>query len=88
MKPSDVLPDSINSVQKNGLTIRKGTIGAFTVNLEILEKAQEGDEEYREAEADLLSLVPALKELRFFDFYDLKSERAKKIIQKNFPGVC
>lgn len=66
MKPKDVLPDELNSVEKDGVTIRKGTIGAFTENIKIIERCSEKEDAYKVAVVDLLSLVPALEKLGFF----------------------
>lgn len=87
MKPKDLLPDEINSVEKDGITIRKGTIGAFTENIKIIESFDEGDSKFSEAVSDLLELVPALQKLGFFDFYSVKSVKVRTLIQERFPDL-
>ena len=87
MKPKDILPDEVNSVEKDGVIIRKGTIGAFTENIRIIESSHESERAYNEASADLLRLIPALQKLRFFDFYSVKSARARKLIQQAYPTI-
>ena len=33
MQPQDILPDHQNEVQVNGLTVRKGSVGAFLASV-------------------------------------------------------
>jgi hypothetical protein len=87
MKPKDILPDHINEVTKDGVTIRKGTIGAFTENIKIIESLNEGDNTYKNAVTDLLSLIPALKQLSFFEYYSIKSEKVRELLKIPHPEL-
>jgi hypothetical protein len=87
MKPDEILPNEVNSVEKDGITIRKGTVGAFTANIKIIENAENGPETRSAAIKDLLSLVPALQKLEFFEFYSIRSGEVRKIIKAEYPEI-
>jgi hypothetical protein len=90
MKPKDILPDEIDSVEKGGVLIRKGTIGAFTENIKLIESTSamnEQSEDFKNAVTDLLSLIPALQQLKFFEFYSVKSVKVRTIIRNAFPKL-
>ena len=66
MKASEILPDEQNTTKINGITIRKGSVGAFLANWRVLQDASRANE-HASAKADLLELLPALKELGLFE---------------------
>lgn len=74
MKPHDILPDDTNSVVLDGVTVRKGTVGAFIVNARVL--ADEGSDAAARAAAleDALALVPAMERLGVFDVFRISDE--------------
>ncbi|URX63109.1 hypothetical protein KR767_03295 [Luteibacter anthropi] len=74
MKPHDILPDDTNSVVLDGVTVRKGTVGAFIVNARVL--ADEGSDTAARAAAleDALALVPAMERLGVFDVFRISDE--------------
>jgi hypothetical protein len=56
VKPEDILSDTENTTNINGLTIRKGTIAAFLKNIEILENSET-------TEQQKANVIYAMKEL-------------------------
>ena len=43
MQPQDILPDHQNEVQVNGLTVRKGSVGAFLASVRDWQDAASND---------------------------------------------
>jgi len=80
MKAEQVLPDEQNFVESNGLVVRKGSVAAFIANALILQDPNASAAERAEAESDLRELIPALKQLRLFEVFSLKSERLRSLV--------
>jgi hypothetical protein len=87
MKPQDILPDNINSVEKDGVVVRKGTLGAFTENIRMIDESLVGTPQKIEAVQDLYELIPALIKLKFFDYYKIRSDKVRKIILERYPNL-
>ena len=73
MQAQDVLPDGQDFVVRNGLTLRKGSVGAFLVNAQLLQDPNATLEARQAAERDLIALLPALEALGLFDVFELRS---------------
>ena len=73
MQAQDVLPEGQDFVVRNGLTLRKGSVGAFLVNAQVLQDPNATAEARQAAEHDLVSLLPALEALGLFDVFELRS---------------
>ena len=73
MQAQDVLPDGQDFVVRNGLTLRKGSVGAFLVNAQVLQDPNATAEARQAAERDLVALLPALEALGLFDVFELRS---------------
>ncbi len=85
MRPEQILSDEDNSRKlSNGATIRKGSIAAFMVNIDIIDREPETSEAYREALNDLISLIPAMEGIGVFNHFSLKSAKAGKIIEEYY----
>jgi len=67
MRPEDLLPDDHDHVQRAGITVRKGSVGAFLANATILLDAGQDAAARNAAERDLLTLLPGLHALGLFD---------------------
>ena len=67
MRPEDVLPDDVNRGEINGVSIRKGSVGAFLANARILADPAASAEDRAAAERDLVALLPAMRALGLFD---------------------
>src|SRR5271155_6054698 len=53
MKPEEVLPDDVNDTVRDGVSIRKGSVGAFLSNARVLRDAAKPPDEREAARADL-----------------------------------
>ena len=86
MKPQDILPDNINSVEINGQVLRKGSVAAFMANLSIIEQPANYPE-YENAVKDLIELTPILETLGVFKHFRLRSEKAITLITDIYPHL-
>lgn len=66
MQPHDILPDHQNDVQVNGLTVRKGSVGAFLASVRDWQDPAGDSATRAAAETDLRSLLPGLHALGLF----------------------
>lgn len=69
MKPQDILPDDVNSFELAGVTVRKGTIGAFIVNARVLADSTSDATARDTAMEDALALIPAMERLGVFEVF-------------------
>ncbi len=53
--------------------MRKGSVGAFLVNAQLLQDPNATTEARQAAERDLVSLLPVLEALGLFDVFELRS---------------
>ena len=80
MRAEDVLADQQNQGQFNGVTVRKGTVGAFLANArQWLDDASSIDEK-AVAERDILDALPALHALGLFDILQVRDTALRKLV--------
>lgn len=60
VRPEDVISDAVNSVEFNGVNVRKGTVGAILANAKILAAHDSTVEEKTAAKAMIKELAPAV----------------------------
>jgi len=80
MKPSDILPDDVNSVERQGRIFRKGSVAAFVANVKLLESEMTPPDERQAATRDLLELAPALRDLGIFEVFSIRSPKIQKLV--------
>jgi hypothetical protein len=80
MQAQDVLPDDVDHGQFNGVTVRKGTVGAFLANARMwLDPAT--TEEARAAVArDMIAAIPALTALGLFEMLAIRDDRLRALL--------
>lgn len=83
MKPEDILTDDVNVREFGSETVRKGSVGAFLANARIIEENPVGSAKYNQAVSDLIALIPKLKALGLFDFFDLKPGKVRQLIEES-----
>ncbi|MCU1014498.1 hypothetical protein [Stenotrophomonas maltophilia] len=66
MQPHDILPDHQNDVHVNGVTVRKGSVGAFLASVRDWQDPASDPATRATAEADLRALLPGLHALGLF----------------------
>lgn len=87
MKPETLLPDHIDAVQANGVTVRKGSVGAFLASWRVLSDPSQSDASHAAAKADLIALVPALDALGLFDVFEARDPQLRELIAQGRGGA-
>jgi hypothetical protein len=82
MRAEDLLPDDVNQGQFNGVTVRKGSVGAFLVNARVLSDPAASAESRAAAERDILAALPALRAIGLFDVLQVRDERLRALVEK------
>ncbi|KAF1007917.1 MAG: hypothetical protein GAK28_01393 [Luteibacter sp.] len=80
MKPQDILPDDVNSFELAGVTVRKGTIGAFIVNARVLTDPASDAAARAAALEDALALVPAMEQLGVFEVFRIADTDLAEVV--------
>ena len=82
MRAEDVLPDEQNEGQFNGISVRKGTVGAFLGNASLWLDESVSSVERSTAERDILDALPALHALGLFDILQVRDTRLRELLAK------
>jgi hypothetical protein len=82
VKASDILPGDVNSIEKNGKLLRKGSVAAFIANAKAIDAEGTPPEVRRACEADLRDLVPVLVEVGVFEVFAVRSSRVQAIMDE------
>ncbi|PJJ22024.1 hypothetical protein SAMN05216517_11456 [Janthinobacterium sp. OK676] len=80
MRAEDVLPDQQNQGQFNGVTVRKGTVGAFLANARLWLDEPSGSAERSIAERDIVDALPALHALGLFDILQVRDAALRELV--------
>ena len=80
MRADDVLADQQNQGQFNGVTVRKGTVGAFLANARLWLDETTSDAERGIAERDILDALPALHALGLFDILQVRDLALRELV--------
>lgn len=72
MRAEDLLPDHLDQGLFNGITVRKGTVGAFLINARVLLDAQSPEPLRTLAREDILQALPALRALGVFEVLEVR----------------
>jgi hypothetical protein len=81
MKAHDILPEGVDTLERNGRVLRKGSVAAFIANAKLLDAADTPADARRTAEADLRELVPVLVEVGVFDVFEVRSPRIRALVE-------
>jgi hypothetical protein len=78
--PEHLMPDEANFAEVNGITVRKGTMGAFLANLRIL-SSMPHDAPDREAVVEQCrQALPTMRENGLFDLFIFRSPELAEAI--------
>ncbi|KKO65291.1 hypothetical protein VM94_00823 [Janthinobacterium sp. KBS0711] len=80
MRAEDVLPDQQNQSQFNGVTVRKGTVGAFLANARLWLDENSSIAERSTAERDIADALPALHALGLFDILQVREPALRELV--------
>jgi hypothetical protein len=81
MRAEDILPDDINQASVNGVTVRKGSIGAFLANARVLADPAASAEARAVAEHDIIEGLPALRALGLFDLLQIRDAGLRAFVE-------
>ena len=80
MRAQDVLPDDVNQSSFNGVTVRKGSVGAFLANARILADPAASTAERAAAERDIIKILPALRALGLFEVLEIRDKELRAFV--------
>lgn len=81
MRAEDLLPDHLDQGQFNGVTVRKGTVGAFLVNARTWCDPATPGEQRLLVEQDMLQALPALKALGLFEVLQVRDAELARLLK-------
>ena len=81
MRAKDVLPDGQNEVKLAGITVRKGSVGAFLANARVLAAPASTAEERDDARLDIIEALPALRALGLFDLLEVRDPALRALVE-------
>jgi len=80
MRAEDVLADQQNQAQFNGVTVRKGTVGAFLANARLWLDDTSSSDDKAIAERDIVDALPALHALGLFDIVQVRDAALRELV--------
>lgn len=80
MRAQDVLPDHVNEVEVGGVTVRKGSVGAFLANARVLQDPCASAGARAAAAGDIEALAPALRALGLFDVLEVRDPQLRALV--------
>ena len=82
MRAEDVLADDTNEATFDGVTVRKGTVGAFLANVRVWSDSTASKDDQLLAEREIIQSLPALKAIGLLDVFERKDFRLRELIAK------
>jgi hypothetical protein len=83
MRAADILPDHLNEATLNGVTIRKGTVGAFLANARAWLDPLTPANKRTAAENDIVDALPALRALGLFDLLEVRDPGLRALVDSH-----
>jgi hypothetical protein len=80
MRATELLPDHLNESNFNGITVRKGTVGAFIVNVRIITNPVSTAQEKAAAFNDIEDAIPAFNALGLFEILEVRDPHIRSFI--------
>lgn len=80
MRPQDILPDHQDQVQIDGVTVRKGSVGAFLASVRQWQDPASDAAARVVAEADVRALLPALRALGLFEVFAVRDPALQQLL--------
>lgn len=82
MRAEDVLPHTADSLEIGGITIRKGSVGAFLANAAVLRDPAAAAPARAEALRHIEEALPALRALGLFDVFEIRDAELRAFVAK------
>ena len=83
MRAADILPDDINNGTFNGISVRKGTVGAFLANARVWADPLTPANERTAAQNDIVDALPALRALGLFDLLEIRDPGLRALVDSH-----
>ncbi len=80
MRAQDILPDNVNTFEKDGVTLRKGSVAAFITNASLLRAADTTPTMREEAMRDIAEFLPSLRALGLFDVFEVRDPELRALV--------
>ena len=80
MKAEDLLPNERNEAVFDGVTVRKGSVGAFIANATLWMDPLASATDKRVAEGDMADALPALRALKLLELFAARDEKLQQFI--------
>lgn len=81
MRAEDILSEDQNQVERDGVVIRKGSVGAFLANANIWCDPTANAEQRLAAEGDILAVLPALRVLGLFEVFAIRDTALRQLVE-------
>ena len=81
MRAEDILPDHLNQIERNGVVIRKGNVGAFLANAKVWCDPATEPAQRVAAERDILEALPALRALDLFEVLAIRDAALQCLVE-------
>lgn len=82
MKPEEIIPDNQNTVDCNGVTVRKGSVAAFLDSVRVFNDSASSPSQRQEAHADIISLVPSLSAIGLFQVFSIRDPNVAALVEQ------
>jgi hypothetical protein len=83
MKAQDLLPDGKDHAEFDGVTVRKGSVGAFIANATLWMDPAASAQDKHIAEQDMVEALPALRALRLFELFSVRNESLRHFVDRH-----
>jgi hypothetical protein len=87
VRPEDLFPDGPDSMEVDGIHVRKGSIASFIYNALTLDRADPSSAEYERALAGLREMAPVLNAVHVFEVFSLRSQRVAAVVREVDPQI-
>ena len=87
MRPEELFPDGPDSVEVDGVRIRKGSIASFIYNALALDNLDPTSSEYQLALAGIREMAPVLGAVHVFEVFSLRSEQVANVVREVDPRL-
>lgn len=83
MRAEDILPDHMNQIERDGIVIRKGNVGAFLINAKRWCEPTTPPDERTTLERDILEALPVLRALGLFEVLTVRDPALQQLIESH-----
>ena len=83
MRAADMLSDHANDGTFNGVSVRKGTVGAFLANARVWVDPLTPANERTVAQNDIVDALPALRALGLFDLLEIRDAGLQALVDSH-----